>query len=217
MHKDDMPAFLKLMMGIGHLYDKDMDEHLIDLYWLTLRQFSFQEVKHALEAHVLNPDIGQFLPKPADIVRYLQGSSQTQAMKAWTKVYRAIGQVGSYDTVIFDDPLIHVVIDEMGGWIALCKTAEKEIPFRGKEFEKRYMGYVLHPPQTFSKKLLGRFEAENQLQGIETQRPICIGEFEKTQQVYRQGSPSSHLPMTRATPALLQSLFNSMQPEEGED
>ena len=189
----DMTEFVKLMTGLGVLYAKPMSEHLIDIYWQALKNFSFAGVKEALNAHVRNPDTGQYLPKPADVVRYLEGAGQTQALQAWSQVVRTIRAVGCYESVVFDDPIIHAVIEDMGGWLQLCKITQKELPFRAHEFEKRYLGYVLHPPQHFPKQLIGLIESQNNLQGYGSDQPFLIGDIVQAHQTYRQGCAASEM------------------------
>lgn len=108
-----------------------------------MKPFDLAAVKDALNRHCVNPDNGQFMPKPADVVKLLQGSSQDGALVAWAKVDRAVRQVGTYSTVVFDDPIIHRVVQDMGGWVALGDKREKEWPFVAKEFENRYRGYPM--------------------------------------------------------------------------
>src|SRR5437870_914018 len=120
MQSRDLGKFTILMAGIGELYGKNISSHLIDIYWQVLKQYELVDVQNAFQSHVQNPDCGQFFPKPADIVRFIEGSGETKALLAWAKVERAIRQLGSYQSVVFDDSLIHIVIEDMGGWVKLC-------------------------------------------------------------------------------------------------
>lgn len=191
MQANDMPDFLNLMTGLGALYGKPMNEPLIEIYWRALSRFDFAAVKEALQAHIDNPDAGQYMPKPADVVRYLEGSSQTQALQSWSRVVKAIGQIGCYRSLIFDDPVIHAVIEDMGGWVNLCKVTEDELPFRAQEFAKRYAGFVLHPPATYPKQLAGIFEQQNSMQGHKVEPPVLIGDQQKALLVYQGGSDAA--------------------------
>jgi len=76
--------------------------------------------------HLMNPDTGQFLPKPADIVRMLGGRTLDRALMAWAKVDKAVRQIGTYESVVFDDALIHRVLHEMGGWVGMGQKTENE-------------------------------------------------------------------------------------------
>lgn len=188
MQKEHRPNFLSFMTGIGQIYGKEINPPLVEIYWQSLSNFDFADVKKAFHAHVTNPDVGQFMPKPADIVRYLEGSTQTQGLRAWAKVDAAISRVGAYESVVFDDPIIHCVIEEMGGWVTLCKLTIDDLKFRAKEFEKRYASYVLNPPGSYPARLCGIVEGQRGTQGFELAPPSYVGDKRKAELVYQQGS-----------------------------
>ena len=97
-------------------------------------------------------------------------------MQAWTQVATAIREVGAYHSVIFANPLIHRVIRDMGGWIALCHSKTTDLPFRAREFETRYRAVVLHPPADCPRQLTGWLEQENRLGGYSPPDPVLIGD-----------------------------------------
>jgi hypothetical protein len=165
MNQDDKDIFGQMMTGIAEIYGKKLSAPLLEIYWHLLTRYTLSQIKSALEKHMLNPDAGQFMPKPADIIRYLECDTQTQALQAWTKVINAIKSVGAYSSVAFDDPLIHVVIIEMGGWIALCHTSLEQLNFKCHEFSKRYSALQTQQPLTnsvnYPQKLSGIIEQSN--------------------------------------------------------
>ncbi len=186
MNQADLDEFTQWLTELCVLYKMPVSERLIDLYWEVLACFPFAEVKAAFKAHLSNPDTGQFMPKPADVIRYLQGGSQTQALQAWSKVATTIRSVGGYTSVVFDDPIIHVVMVEMGGWIYLCQTLLKDLPFRAHEFKQRYAAYVLHPPLHYPKHLIGSIEGQNRMNGYHSaiKPPLFIGDPEQALKVF---------------------------------
>lgn len=187
MQTDDMPNFSAMLIGIGSLYGKTISELLTDIYWQSLEGFEFADVLSAFQRHIQNPDCGQYFPKPADIIRLIEGSGETKALQAWARVERAISQVGAYRSVVFDDALIHAVIEAMGGWISLCHTNLDELPFRANEFQKRYRGFVNKPPERHPPYLYGIAECWNSKEGYAVQPPVLIGEIEKAKQVMVTG------------------------------
>ncbi len=155
MQKGDLPQFLILIANIGELYGKAVSGPLTDIYWETLKSFELEDLRRAFSAHVCNPDCGQYFPKPADIVKFIEGGGETKALQAWTKVENAIHWVGSYESLAFDDPIIHSVIEDMGGWVKLCALSLEELPFRALDFQKRYMGFVIRKPSRYPRYLCG--------------------------------------------------------------
>lgn len=190
MKAKDRESFAALMAGIGELYGKPLSSQLISIYWDGLSGYEFDEVKVAINLHVRNPDTGQFMPKIADVVKFVEGNTLTQAMRAWQKVNDAMRRVGTYASVVFDDPIIHAVIQDMGGWQPLGLVSDDEWPFKAREFEKRYQGYKVKPPESYPRKLLGIFEKENVSRGFTAPDPVLIGNEEQAKLVYENaGDP----------------------------
>ena len=183
MQTDDAPKFTAILACMGELYDKSVSKTLTSIYWQALQQFELEDVKQAFKAHINNPDCGRFFPKPADIVRFISGTGETRALLAWTKVAKAIANIGSYQSVIFDDPLIHNVLDDMGGWINICSITEDKMPYRANEFQKRYMGYVNKPPCHYSKSLCGISERDNSSAGFLVEPALLLGDPLKSKSV----------------------------------
>ena len=188
MNEADLTEFTEILTTLCLLYKTSVSEKLVDLYWDALACFDWQTVKAAFQWHLCNPDVGQLMPKPANVICAIRGSSPSQALQAWSQVSRAIRMVGSYDSVVFDDAVIHAVIDDMGGWISFCHTSLKELPFRAKEFEKRYAGYVHHPPPYYPSHLIGLEEQHNRLHHQPTKLPVLIGDPERALVVLQHGS-----------------------------
>jgi hypothetical protein len=217
MQPNEINEFTRVLSSVSVLYAKAMSKALVELYWAALSSFELGAVKQALQSHVQSPDTGQYMPKPADVVRFLQGDSRTQALQAWSRVVSAMRAVGGYGSVVFDDPLVHAVIHDMGGWITLCQTVEKDLPFRGADFTARYVGFVGRPPAHYPKQLTGLTAHQNALQGYKSDPPVCLGDPQKALQVYQQGQWPG--PLYTALPAQAEStaLTTSLTTEEGQD
>jgi len=129
----------------------------------------------SLNQLIVDPDVGQFMPKPADFVRYIEGNNETKALIAWGKVMRAIREVGAWESVTFDDAKIHAVILDMGGWIELCRKTIKELDFMAREFEKRYCAYQYRGDDNYPERLTGKKEQINSYQNGAVVKPRLIG------------------------------------------
>lgn len=178
--------------------DPDPNPIVYEMFYNSVKRFGFEAVKDAFSTHIQNPDNGQWMPKPADIIRVIEGGSKDNSFMAWSTVERAIGSVGSYETVVFDDPITHIVINDMGGWINLCKSQQDELKFRGNEFKIRYQSYMGktslpdHPP-----KLYGICESENTGLEIEfDQKAVLIGDHSKAQLVLDSGKAVKNLELS---------------------
>jgi hypothetical protein len=199
MQSTDNQAFKAVLHGVHDFYGKELSPFAIGVWWEAMRPFDYVAVKDALNRHCVNPDNGQFAPKPADIVRLIGGGTQDAALIAWSKVLRAALEVGTYQTVVFDDPIIHAVIADMGGWPAIGCIKDDERPFRGKEFETRYRGYRLKSSvESFPKMLPGLIDQGNLSKGHMPQEPVLIGNPAAAKRVLL-GGKERHLQITRAS------------------
>lgn len=201
MQSADAKQFRKLLEGVFDFYGKPVSEFTASVWWEAMRPYEFVAVKDALNRHAVNPDNGQFLPKPADVVKLLQGSSLDTALMAWAKVDRAVRQVGTYASVVFDDPVIHRVIADMGGWVQLGAASEDEWPFRGKEFQNHYRAWHMRRPVDYPRRLIGIEEADNGKQGYSDLRVVMIGEPERCKAVAEGGSDRPALLFTEVKDA----------------
>lgn len=193
MMPQDKAAFAQLMLTSANKYHREVTDDLLEVYWHCLKHCSLPDIQHAFIAHFQNPDNGHFMPQPSDIIRILQGDSQTQALEAWSKVQQAIARVGAYHSIIFDDFRIHSVIAAMGGWISLCRQSQEELTFRGHEFQKRYRGYLQRSPQHYPNRLIGIFEHQNHRQGYTLPPPHLFGNEQAAMITYTQGCEPQQL------------------------
>ena len=115
------------------------------------------------------------------------------------KVDAAIRRVGTYSDVVFDDPIIHRVISDMGGWIAFGVIDDKEWPFTGNQFKTRYQGYRIRGEvPEYQPVLTGIANAHNSKEGHKTQPPMLIGDESKAKQVMLAGTNEQLIQMRLA-------------------
>lgn len=192
MTERDFDEFVALMEGIFcEVYQRRAPgDFVIQIWWTAFEGNSLQDIRAALQAHILDAETGQYLPKPADIKRHLDGTMQDQAMVAWGKVREAIRLHGGYYSVAFDDPVIHACLRDMGGWINLChKSTESDLKFAANDFSKRYRAYAGQGTSlAFAPVLIGVFDAENQSSGYKADKPRLIGERHVAKAISRSAS-----------------------------
>ena len=189
MNERDQTEFAKLMVGLAEYYAKPLTEVVLGIYWQALRHHDLAAVRDAIHRHIRNPDNGQWMPKVADIERLASGSTESKALVAWTKVDRAMSHVGPWRDVVFDDPIIHRVLFDMGGWIMLGEKAEKDWPFLAREFAVRYRGYATREiPPDYAPILGGMANRGNSASGHPQEPPILFGPQAQCQVVMAGGT-----------------------------
>lgn len=167
MIEREREEFGSMMADVYEFYGKEPSLNALEIWWIAMRPFDLQAVRKALGQHAVNPDTGQFLPKPADAVKMLGGSTLDSALLAWSKFELGLQRVGPHCSVVFDDPLIHRVVEDMGGWVVLARSTLKEWPFRQNEFVNRYRGFkIRNETPAYPSRLIGIAEGENTSNGF---------------------------------------------------
>jgi hypothetical protein len=187
LQKISYEKLLEILTGLGEIYNKAISPAFVDIYWEALKDYTHEGINRAVQLHIRNPDNGQFFPKPADFMKYLVGNADDMALLAWTKVDKAVRQVGPYKSIVFDDKIIHAVINDMGGWIGFGNFDESEWPFKQNEFVKRYRGYDNKGITDYPRQLTGVVEAENVTKGHDRKDLVYFGDQEKAKIVHEHG------------------------------
>lgn len=160
--------FREYMAVLSEIHDKPLSKLLTDLYWKMLEPFSDDQCKAAFESAIR---ANKFFPKPADLIDTITGGKKNVATLAWLEVQTAIGQIGNYQSVRFQDPVIHSVVKAMGGWPALCNRTE-DPKWIQRDFERLYevisqSRNAEHPPY-----LPGEHELANTRGGYDYTAPV---------------------------------------------
>lgn len=187
----EIKEFTEMLAGVHEFYSKPMSEFATGVWIQAMQAYDLAAVKDALGRHAMNPDSGQFMPKPADVVRMIDGGTADSALVAWSKFDRAVRSVGPYMSVAFDDPIIHRIIEDMGGWTSFDKKTEDEWPFLRNEFTTRYRGYLGRRVAVECKpKMLGMIDADRESKGLAHDPKFLrlIGDKQKAAEVMRLGT-----------------------------
>jgi hypothetical protein len=189
MVESEQKGFYALLAGVYGFYRVDLTPFALTVWWEACKPFDAAAVKDALNRHCVNPDNGQFLPKPADVVKLLSGSTKDAAYLGWSKVQNAMLSVGAYETVCFDDPIINQVVHDLGGWPYLCGLKQDETPFKANEFVTRYQGIRTRGGlQQWPQKLTGIADMGNAANGFGGGDVRLIGDARAAQKVLAGGA-----------------------------
>lgn len=176
-----------LLGGVYSFYERELTKFHFAVWERALADFDMAAAKAAFDAHMMDPESGKWLPKPADIMKVLQGTRAERSAVAWGLVLQACQRVGAYATVAFEDPVAHCVIEDLGGWPALCRTTFDELPFVEARFHKAYAAHAKagtqHPP-----RLVGITDSSNGLRGYDAMEPVLIGNPTMAKRTIETGS-----------------------------
>lgn len=189
MKQSDQPKFGALLRDAMAFYKQDVTPFALSVWWQACERYDFEQVSKALTKHAMDAERGQFAPKPADLVRQLDGTPTDRAMMAWSKVMEAIQRIGQYTDVVFDDPAIHAVIEDLGGWSKVCRVEMSELSYLQHRFTESHRAYCNKGDFAYPRKLMGDRSPDEMFlrRGLKVPAPAVVGEVEKARLVYRGG------------------------------
>lgn len=199
MEQHQRSEFGRFLSDVMAFYKADMSPFALDVWWQAVQPFDFDAVRKAITAHAMDPERGQFAPKPADVVRQLQGTFGDRSLMAWGKVYDAASRVGAYQSVVFDDPAIHSAIEDMGGWVTFCRTRADELPHVQRRFIASHKAYSANKDaRQHPRHLAGEHELTNVQNGLahRTAPPLLLGDATKARLVYETGAAGGRTTVT---------------------
>lgn len=202
MKPNDFDRFGLALSACAELYGKTVSEGAMSLWWQVLARFDIESVERAFREAVESSDSGQYMPKPADLVRRLEGTSADRSLVAWGKVLEAMRHVGAYRSAVFDDGAIHAAIVDMGGWPQVCRTEMDDLPFTQKRFCDLHRAYSARPDSPYPARLQGDHEVANLAAGQPVAPPMLVGDAQRAQDVQRRGCAGPKTAITDAAAAL---------------
>ncbi len=189
MRDIERQEFTKLITEVLAFYRQDASKFAMSIWWQACQKFELDQVSKALSAHAMDPDRGQFPPKPADIVRQLGGTSTDRAALAWGKVLEAAQRIGAYTDVVFDDPAIHACIEDLGGWPKVCRTETKDLGYMQHRFCESHRAYTSRGRFDYPRRLIGDRSPDEMFvrKGLPLPRPMFVGDPDLARQVLDSG------------------------------
>lgn len=189
MRPSDTPALVQLVTDVLAYYRQNVSEFTLSVWVQACQPYDLEQVRKALTAHATDAERGQFAPKVADLVRILSGTATDRAQIAWGKVHEAASAVGSYTDVVFDDPAIHAVVEDLGGWPKVCRTEIKELGYLQHRFCESYRAYAGRGTFDYPRRLAGDRspDVEFEKKGLPLPRPALVGDPDRARTVYHGG------------------------------
>lgn len=80
MQQADFKRFHAVMTGMAKLYERELDNVLLDAYWLALRDWRLEDFERA-SGQLMRTN--KFMPRPADYNELRQAATKQLASEAW--------------------------------------------------------------------------------------------------------------------------------------
>lgn len=198
MSPTDKPALVRMITDVLAYYRQNVSEFTLSVWCHACEPFTLEQVSKALTAHATDPEHGQFAPKVADLVRILAGTHTDRAQLAWGKTLEAIGTVGAYSDVVFDDPAIHACIEDMGGWPKVCRTEMSELSYLQHRFCQAHKAYTGRGEFEYPRRLMGDRSPDHEYEKfrIPPPKPALVGDSERCKRVYQGGNVAGKTAIT---------------------
>lgn len=162
--KIELMSALKTVFSV---FDKGLSESVVEIWAAVLEGYTIEAIKQALNAHLRDPQKGQFCPKPADVIRIIDGEPRDKALIAWGAALESAARIGAHQSVAFDDVCINAAIRDCGGWVTFCRTDHSQLGFMQKRFTDAYQAYQGTDKSQLPLRLIGEHEeVNNGLAGI---------------------------------------------------
>jgi len=173
MDSGNRKEFAGIMAVLSELFDgsKEISEAKMSIYWESLKDFPLKDIKKAVGT-IIRGRVYPSLPKPAEIIQAITGSMEERAVKAWIQVLETVKRIGPWQSVRFSDPVIHAVVEYMGGWPELGNMLSHEEKWKRQEFEKLYS--IMSERGKYPPYLPGIIEIQNNANGYKEYIPDPI-------------------------------------------
>ena len=192
MTRDEFGRFKTCMRGawLGITNGKEQPApELLDVFWKTFSNVTIEDFEAAIQAHLLDPKHGMFVPKPADIVRGLryEADGRPVADEAWGIALQANSEDA---TIVWTpeirsawaaaEPIINEANDKIGARKAFMAAYDRLVDrARGHGEPVKWEVSLGHDPQLREQALalsasLNRISSSTANAMIEMVRPLAL-------------------------------------------
>lgn len=153
-------TFLQGVSIIEEVTQKNFSDKQLEIYKMMLNDIDDKKFMEGIKK-LLQERVYSNLPQVAEIRQYCLGTKEEELESKITKaghdIKRAINGVGTHTSIVFDNPIIHLVIRDVGGWSTLGKMKLTELEkFITWELPKLYKIYAGEKNKNIPLVLSGR-------------------------------------------------------------
>jgi len=163
--------FNEFMAALSTQIDKTFDQGFIRLVRKAVEPFPDEDCIKAFNYIIPRCQFQSDIT--TKLLEELEKSGEAKALLAWILVEKTIRGIGNYESVQFDDPVIHGVIESLGGWSDYSDFNNEKLVWKQREFINRYK-VLERKTHGHPEYLPGRVEIDNNarnfLEKIEVKR-----------------------------------------------
>lgn len=140
MQSSDFERFREIMVGMGKVYERDVDAVLLDAYWGALHDWSMDDFQSTAKELIAT---SVHMPRPADFNAMRKKVNAVSGVEAWNFARRhAVSRAGQPPGVTCAElgahPAIEQVVASLGGLYVLWACPADKLHFLERQFHDRY-------------------------------------------------------------------------------
>lgn len=194
MNYEKDERFVFIMAALAEASGQELSEMKVRIYAKALEDLPIADIERAAWEIIKTRKFATF-PKVAEIREAIHGNPEDRAIIALDKLEKAMREVGGYQSVCFDDPVIHMAVDSFsGGWPAICNMPHEEWKWARKEFVTLYQTFTHQPKHEVAPRLTGIHEHTNRLNGhAKPVEVVYIGTRPKVAEIERENKNANKI------------------------
>lgn len=199
MNNEDRKEFAEQWTAARETYDKTVSTAGLVIAFDALDRFEIKDIRKAITLHLNDTVNGRFPITPPHIVAHIEGASEERAAVAWKKLSSAVTEIGGYRDVVFDDPAIHAIVDNEGGWLRMCSMDDTDFKYLQHRFTKLYTALVSKRIFSYPRLLKGIENSSNAGKTYpdgspyEAIPPSVVGDQDQARLVFQKGDKKENL------------------------
>ncbi len=131
MKQSDFVRFREVLAGMSELYQRELSNPLLDVYWMALKTWSLEDFQSAA-SHLMAT--ATFMPRPSDFTS-LKRSGEPTAGEAWAQVIEYV----SNRSKVIPNGRIERAVKSVGGFYAIGHAnIETSLPHIERRFKESY-------------------------------------------------------------------------------
>lgn len=136
----DYEKYQATMVGLGEVFDKNITDSMLTVYWTTLDGMTDQQFNRACNKALKRC---KFFPRPAELINLIEEEDEAAIEAAFDQVRQENRRIGPYGTPELPDE-IREVVRRLGGWPKVTEWRTDELRFRRQDFGREYRKVI--PP-----------------------------------------------------------------------
>lgn len=165
----DKQKFQGLMAMLQENFNTETSAKKLELYFKVFESYAIEVFEEAVYLAIKTL---KFYPKVADLLEIIEGRAEEKSLIAWQRVLEALRITGTYQSVKFEDSLIHYCIQQMGGWSRFSTFTDEDLIWREKQFRELYQVGDRHKEHLeIPDHIAGFFEEDNRSKGFDNYIP----------------------------------------------